>query len=142
MNESSRRRLVGASLLVASFVGGIAVGVTAHSVVSGPTLRARAMSDMSPVLDQLQLSADQRRLADAILQRRTPRVEAMMLEMAAQFRAVSDSVDNELRGILTPAQRTRLDSLRRGSQIMLKRKVVGPGGTTTVDTLIATPRRD
>jgi hypothetical protein len=55
--------------------------------------------------------------------------------MADRLRAVADSVDAELRKILTPEQRTRLDSLRvHGPQFMLKRKRVTPTGTA-VDTV-------
>jgi hypothetical protein len=58
-----------------------------------------------------------------------------MVDMADRLRAVADSVDAELRQILTPEQRTRLDSLRvNGPQFMLKRKRVTPTGTT-VDTV-------
>jgi hypothetical protein len=140
MTDRSRRRVLGASLLVASFVAGVVVGAAAYGFVSGPTVRVRSPGDMAPLLDQLQLSADQRRRADSILERRTPMVEAMMLEVVRRLRVVSDSVDAELRVILTPEQRARLDALRRESRIMLKRKVVGPRGTT-VDTLIAPPPR-
>jgi hypothetical protein len=140
MSDGARRRLVGALLLVASFVAGVVVGITAQSIVSGPTVRVRTPGDMAPLLDELQLSADQRRRADSILERRTPMVEAMMLDVVRQLRVVSDSVDAELRAILTPEQRARLDAVRGEPRIMLKRKVVGPGGTT-VDTLIAAPRK-
>jgi len=50
---------------------------------------------------------------------------------------VADSVDAELRTILTPEQRLRLDSLKREPRFILKRKVVTPIGTK-VDTLLDT----
>jgi hypothetical protein len=59
-----------------------------------------------------------------------------MLEAAERLRLVADSVDVELRGILTPAQQRVLDSLRVGPQFTLKRKVQGPNGTA-VETLLA-----
>jgi len=46
---------------------------------------------------------------------------------------VADSVDAELRAILTPTQRARLDSLRRQPVFMLKRKTRGTG--TKIDTV-------
>ena len=60
-----------------------------------------------------------------------------MLELADRLKIVGDSVDAELRAILTPEQRVRRDSLRRDPRLMLKRKTVTPEGTR-VDTLIDT----
>ena len=54
--------------------------------------------------------------------------------------ARAHSVDVELRAILTPEQRLRLDSLRRDQRLMLKRKIETPAGTR-VDTLIDTNER-
>ena len=92
--------------------------------------------DMSGVLDRLRLSPDQRVRAEAILARSAPRAESLMVEMAERLRAISDSVDGELRGILDPAQRVRLDSLRRGRSVMIKRKTVSPDGRTSVDSVV------
>ena len=61
-----------------------------------------------------------------------------MRELAERLQNVSDSLDAELRAILTPPQRARLDSLRRRPLFMLKRKT--PGSATTVDTLFPAPR--
>lgn len=62
-----------------------------------------------------------------------------MLEVAERLRAASDSVDAELRAILTTEQRARLDSLRRQPMFMIKRKTAG--NVTTVDTVFP-GRRD
>ena len=64
-----------------------------------------------------------------------------MVEMAERLRAISDSVDGELRGILDPTQRVRLDSLRRERPVMIKRKMVSPDGRTSVDSVVL-PNRD
>jgi hypothetical protein len=100
-------------------------------------LRVR-IDDLSAVLDRLQLTAEQRRLADSIVARSAPRSEAIMLEVGERLRAVADTVDRELRTILTAEQRARLDSMRTGPHLVLKRKEAG-SGATRVDTL--SPRR-
>jgi hypothetical protein len=133
---SSRRSLV--LLVVAVFAAGLGAGVLADRLIlNRPVLRARVVTaDMSKVLDGLGLTNEQRRQADSILSRRAPASESAMLQFAERLRAVSDSVDSELREILTPAQRARLDSLRpSGSRMMVKRKRLTPGGTT-IDTIL------
>src|ERR1041384_6058259 len=88
--------------------GGILVD---RLVVNRPMLQTRFVArDLSPVLEKLSLTADQRTRIDSILARRSPASESVMIELAAHLRAVSDSVDRELRAILTPGQRARLDS--------------------------------
>ncbi|MEX2153073.1 MAG: hypothetical protein WD825_07015 [Gemmatimonadaceae bacterium] len=140
-SRTSRTAMVGA-LFAAVFVAGIALGVISDRLVARrPVIKARFIGDMSGVLDQLRLTAQQRAQAESIITRRAPSSEALMIELADRLRAVSDSVDSELRAILTPGQRLRLDSLRTGgSTMMLKRKVVGPGGTS-VDTVFPRARQ-
>ena len=67
-----------------------------------------------------------------------------MLELGTRLRSVADSVDAELRAILTTEQRLRLDSLKQNSRLLLRRKVVGPGGIrtdTVIDTVLPRPPR-
>jgi hypothetical protein len=120
------------------FVAGVGAGVLVDRVMlRGPTVRARLVAPgMTSVLDKLGLTAEQRAKADSILSRRAPASETVMMEMAEHLRAVADSVDRELRQILTPAQVARLDSMRLAEpQLMLKRKTVTPRGTK-VDTIL------
>lgn len=137
--DRTRLRTIVISLIAIAFVGGAAAGVAADRMVA-PRVKLRAdLSGMSAVFDRLELSAEQRRQAEAIVARSAPRSEAIMLDVADRLRSVADSVDAELRGILTPEQRVKLDSLRVGSRVMLKRKFITPGGTR-VDTLFDTSR--
>src|SRR5258705_4463820 len=139
MSELSRNpRQIGAALLLAAFIAGAAVGFAFDRVVRpGPGLKTFVVSDMSGVLDRLELSNQQRAQADSILQRRAPTTERMMLDVADRLRGLSDSVDLELRGILTSQQRARLDSLRGERKLLLKRKTMGAGGATVVDTVFS-----
>jgi hypothetical protein len=137
-----RYRVLLTSLIALAFIGGASAGITGDRLLA-PRIRMRAtIDDMSGVFDRLALSPEQRRRAEAIVARSAPRAEAIMLQVAEQLRNVADSVDAELRAILTPEQRLRLDSLRPDSRLMLKRKVVTPRGTR-VDTLFDTsmPKR-
>ena len=136
----SRARFVGAVVLVSVFIAGMAAGAALDRFTRPrPVIRASFGADLSGVLDRLQLTSDQRARAEAIIQRRTPRAEVMMLEVSDRLRAVADSIDAELRAILTPEQRSRLDSLRPEPKLMLKRKVLSPDGGTFTDTLVPRP---
>lgn len=131
-----RVRALVITIVVLAFIAGASAGVAGDRLVApGGTHRIAVISDMSRVLDRLELTAAQRRDAEAIVQRSAPRTHAIMLEVRDRLRAVADSVDLELRAILTPEQRVRLDSLRRHSRLVLRRKVTTPAGTV-VDTII------
>ena len=139
MPQSSGRRLwtIVVSLMLLAFVAGITVGVAGTRLfVPGVRIRS-SMDDMSAVFDRLGLTPAQRRQADSIVARSTPRSREVMIELGERLARVADSVDAELRSILTPAQRVTLDSLRSDSRLLLKRKVITPDGAR-VDTLIDT----
>jgi Spy/CpxP family protein refolding chaperone len=121
------------SLLVLTFIAGASAGIAGDRLIA-PQKHVRVMVDMSGVFDRLGLTAEQRRQADSIVERSAPRAEAIMIETAERLRSVADSVDSELREILTPEQRARLDELKTDQKIMLKRKLVTPGGTK-IDTV-------
>lgn len=135
-NAAQRRALV-MSMLALAFVAGAFAGIAADRLLSPRPRIHAAVNDMPRVFDRLALTPEQRVQAEAIVADAAPRSRAVMLELADRLRTVADSVDVELRAILTPEQRLRLDSLRRDPRLMLKRKVVTPGGTR-VDTLIDT----
>jgi hypothetical protein len=141
---NGKRRLVPfVALLATIFVAGIAVGVIGDRLSTRepfPMSMSEVRVESHPIIDLLELSPEQRPRAEAILSRQTPRSEQLMLGLADSLRKLSDSVDAELRKILTPAQRARLDSLRLAdTKLLLRRKVLTPGGTT-VDTVYPLPR--
>jgi Spy/CpxP family protein refolding chaperone len=138
---SPRARAIVISLVLIGFVAGIAAGFAAsRALTPAPTIRTQL--DMGAVLDELALTPEQRRQADAILERSAPRSRSLMLETAERLSAIADSVDAELRAILSPEQRARLDAMRSDRRMMMKRKIVTPGGTR-VDTIMDSiaPRR-
>lgn len=125
------------SLVLLAFVAGASAGIVGDRLVS-PPMRIRAtLDDMSGVLDRLDLAPEQRRQADSIVSRSEPRSREVLIELGERLQRVADSVDAELRAILTAEQRLRLDSLRREPRLMLKRKTMTPDGER-VDTLLDT----
>ena len=134
MVEGRQPRSLTAAWLVLAFAAGAAAGAGLSRVLGPePTDRTRVIRDMSGVLDGLGLTSEQRVRAEEILEASAPRSEEAMREAAGRLQEVADSVDAQLRAILTPEQRIRLDRLRRPPVFMLKRKT--PGAATTVDTV-------
>ena len=111
-----RYRVLLTSLIALAVIAGASAGIAGDRLLA-PRIRVRAaIGDMSGVFDRLALSPEQRRRAEAIVARSAPRSEAIMLELAERLRDVADSVDAELRAILTPEQRLRrTDLLGRGA---------------------------
>jgi Spy/CpxP family protein refolding chaperone len=140
MSPARRSVLVVTAAGVAVFVAGLATGIMADRWMSRRlTFRARVMApEVSGVLrqlDKLGLTPLQRTQAESILSRRAPASEALLIDVTRHLGALADSVDAELRQILTPAQRARFDSLHVGKpRFMLKRQTITPRGTMT-DTL-------
>ena len=136
--RASDPALIGVVLFVLVFFAGVGLGVAGDRLIAHRSFHAtRVVEDMSGVLDQLVLTAAQRRQAQAILNQETPRSERAMMDLAARLRSISDSVDSELRVILTPAQRLKLDSLRHPPTFILKHQ--DSSGASKVDTLLVPP---
>ena len=136
----SNPALIGIGVIVLAFAAGVGSGVSADRFLAHRSApNRRVVQDMSGVLDQLALTASQRREAQAILEREAPHSERAMVELAARLRRISDSVDAELRLILTPAQRVKLDSLRHPPTFILKHEE--SSGMSTFDTLYQPAKR-
>jgi hypothetical protein len=67
---------------------------------------------LPPMFHELGLSGDQREKIFVIMERRRPEFDAVMSEMAPRMRAIGDSIDEELRQILTEAQQKKLAELK------------------------------
>lgn len=125
----------GIALLMMAFAAGALTGVAADRAMAPRALvTTRLTMRMSDVLGRLALTPDQRRAADSILGRSSPRSEAAMREMVPRLAAIADSVNAELAAILTPAQRTKLDSMTRRTVFLLKKK--DSAGKERIDTII------
>ncbi|HEV8597803.1 MAG TPA: hypothetical protein VGQ69_00420 [Gemmatimonadales bacterium] len=113
----------GVLLLVAVFVAGVAAGFGLERVTEPRMLQTRLITQMPQVFRRLGLTPEQQRTVDSLLEQSQPRAAAAMRETVPRLRAIADSLDAELRQILTPAQRARLDSLG-GFRLLLKRKSI------------------
>ena len=132
--DERRSRILTAAWVTLAFAAGVVVGIVADRMLPPePTVRTRVVREMAGMLDGLGLTPDQRVRAESILEASAPRSEAALREAAGRLQDVADSVDAQLRAILTPEQQTRLDRIRRQPVFMLKRKT--PGQETTVDTI-------
>jgi hypothetical protein len=140
MTSSNGFRTLVLTLVLLAFVAGASAGVAGDRLLAPRVLLRTPIDDMSRVFDRLRLAPDQRRQAEQIVAASTPRTRAVMIELGERLGRVADSVDAELRAILTPEQRIRLDSLRSDSRLILKQKVTTPGGTR-VDTILDTTAR-
>jgi Spy/CpxP family protein refolding chaperone len=123
-----RIRAQGVAILVLTFVVGVLVGFAGERVRGarravpppvppelGPGVTGRFRQGNLPTMfGELNLTPDQVGQIAAILESGRPRSDAVMLRL----RAVTDSIRQEVRGVLTPEQAARWDSLemhmRRG----------------------------
>ena len=110
-------------LLTAVFFAGALAGIAGdRALVSRRQAGTRVMLRSNDLLDELDLSREQRVAAESILARSSPSSEVVMRELALRLSAIADSANRELASILSPAQRVKLDSLTRAPLFLLKRK--------------------
>jgi Spy/CpxP family protein refolding chaperone len=122
-------------LLLAVFAAGVVAGVTGDRMLQpGMLYKTRLESRLPEILDRLDLTPAQRMAADSILGRSDPRVEAMMREMAPKVAAIAESVQADIRRLLTPTQAAKLDSLSGNRLLILKRSTL-KGAGARVDTV-------
>lgn len=157
MAVNTRSRWVGLALVAVVFVTGAVAGIAADralrpAVLEGgearnarpaqgvrggggtPGMRGSPGIDASrmPLLQQLNLSEEQRARIDSILERRQRVVGAMWREQEAAFRAAMDTTQREILSVLTPEQReeynARIRELRnRWPRVPTPRGQGGPG---------------
>jgi Spy/CpxP family protein refolding chaperone len=103
-----RTRLVGIGILVVAFVVGGLAGAAFDRVVTTDTIKrdeAAAETRRGHVIDQVEMTADQRTRIDAILERRSERMKAAWAEISPRLEAITDSARHEIMQVLTPEQR-------------------------------------
>ena len=119
---SRRARLLGIALLVATFAAGMLAGAAFDHALAAREPAPRQEpgwhchgphgKKTSMILDQLDLSAEQRARVDAIMARRRAQADAFWEREGPRMRGIVDSTRTEIRAILTPAQRAEYDRLR------------------------------
>ena len=146
LSERGRARTLAAVVVVLTFAAGLTAGhalARAQLRPPGPqTAILRPTWDPASLLDSLSLSPEQRVRAESLFAGSEPRTRAVLNDVSERLRAISDSIDVELRAMLTPDQRRRLDSLRPTPRVIFKRKRLGDSGATIrVDTLVGGGKR-
>jgi len=120
MSDARSRGII---LLAMVCVAGALAGIAGdRALVSRRQAGTRVMLRSNDLLDELDLSREQRVAAESILARSSPSSEVVMRELALRLNAIADSANRELAAILSPAQRAKLDSITRGPLFLLKRK--------------------
>jgi Spy/CpxP family protein refolding chaperone len=102
----------GAAMLVAVFLVGVVVGAAGDRLLDrGPRLGMRGPGrGSSATLKALGLTPAQCAAIDSVFERGRPRMAAAFAELEPRMKAVTDSIREEFRAVLTPAQREKFDS--------------------------------
>jgi len=116
-----RIRAQGIAILVLTFVVGVLVGFAAERVRARrapppfqPTpevTRRFPGANLPAMFRQLNLTPEQVQQIATIMENGRPRSDAVLNEMLPRLRAVTDSIRQEIRGVLTPQQAVAFDSL-------------------------------
>jgi len=127
-----RIRLMTALVIVGTFVAGVAAGLGLARWIRPPE---RPPPPMGLPLGELGLSPEQEAKARAIGERHRAELEAILRDTYPKVRAINEKLDAEVREILTPAQRRRLDEIearrrppRPGPRPPGREGPPGPGG--------------
>lgn len=149
-----RPRLIGIVLLVATFVAGAfsgaalerRAGAKAHQAEpqakAQPAERGRGGGrphDHSSLIDQIDLTAEQRARIDSILQIGREKLDAFWKETGPGYRALVDSTRAQVRAVMNPEQRARYDELRAARRARYRNGEAG--GDSLVDEKASTGGR-
>jgi Spy/CpxP family protein refolding chaperone len=109
-----RMRLLGVALLAATFVAGALSGAAIERVLGADEPEVvRPGNDegarRSYVIDQIEMTDEQRSAIDGILERRSERMRMVWQEVEPRMDAVTDSARMDIMGVLSPEQRTEYE---------------------------------
>jgi Spy/CpxP family protein refolding chaperone len=109
-----RLRLITAGVLAATFgLGAITGGGICTWVAADRREAARDDLPRGPwPLSQLDLSDEQRSRIHEIFERHRPKLDAVLRDSFPVVRPIHESIDSEIREVLTPEQRIRFDQLK------------------------------
>jgi Spy/CpxP family protein refolding chaperone len=109
---TGRMRLIGFGLVVVTFLAGGLAGAAVDRVLTAEVTRRDAPdaeARRTHVIDQVDMTADQRARIDAILERRSERMKAAWSEISPRLEAITDSARHEIMQVLTPAQQAEYE---------------------------------
>lgn len=114
MSSLARARVLGALLALAVFALGVFAGVRyADRARPGVSITLTATDQMPREIDRLGLTDSQRTAIQGALRRGRDRVMRSRQQIDVIMQSAVDSTDQEIRGLLTTAQRASFDSARR-----------------------------
>jgi Spy/CpxP family protein refolding chaperone len=114
-----RIRLQGIALLVLAFLSGAVAGGAVERVRDRHAPRGgraelgflKGPNGIPPAFEKLDLTPAQRDEIARILERRRPVADSILRSSLPRLRAMMDSTRSEIRAVLTPVQRAKLDQL-------------------------------
>ncbi len=118
--EAPRKRNLVALLIVAlTFIAGAGTGAGLHASFAprgprhpGPG-KGSKLHRLPPPFEELELTAEQRKQVEALVEKFHPRFEALFQESFPRVRALRDEMDAELLPLLTEEQRARFEALKK-----------------------------
>ncbi len=131
-----RVRVRAALLLVVVFAAGSVSALAATRLRGvGSRITVEATGGVPTELARLHLTPLQERRVAAILGESRARTERVLVAIVPRLRAIMDSTDDQVRAVLTPAQRSAFDAERRRhrSVFLLKRRP--DSGRSTIDSI-------
>ncbi len=111
-NSALRLRIQGAVLIVLIFVVGVLAGGAVERVRASrekPMRPFRQPGELPRPFARLGLTEEQRTEISEIFESGRPRAESVMQELMPHLRAINDSIQAQIREVLTPEQAAILD---------------------------------
>lgn len=108
-----RVRWQGMALLLLAFVTGTLAGAAGHHFLRSPSFGGPGgrggMRGPAGMLRELDLTPDQCARIRAIFAQHHPQMQVLLSETMPRMRAIADSMQTEVRAVLTPEQRAKLE---------------------------------
>jgi len=128
-NNSRRVQLLSAVLLSMVFLAGSLAGAATRETAPSVGTSERISVGSGHGLTDLDLSPGQRTNLEGILARHQPTADSIVRVAMDDLRALRDTIDAEVRTLLSPEQIQTLDSIRVGKpRIRAVRRTLGPDG--------------
>lgn len=110
MFPPGRMRLIGFGLVAVTFlVGGLAGAALDRVLTTDLGDHPAAEAPQGHIIDQVEMTAEQRARIDGILERRSERMKAAWAEISPRLEAITDSARHEIMQVLTPEQQVEYE---------------------------------
>jgi Spy/CpxP family protein refolding chaperone len=106
---AGRMRLLGFALIAVTFLVGGMAGAAFDRVLTTDAKGEAPAEGRAHVIDQVAMTPEQRAAIDAILERRSERMQTAWAEISPRLEAITDSARAEIMAVLTPEQRAEYE---------------------------------